>query len=386
MVTAAHQPHQIDEIFAGTLLEPRAYQRRVTAKVVDWFGGKFKDRTGILKPAANSVLVESPTGSGKTSMGLVIAKALQDEYGIKVGWFAMRRELLAQARRENVEKGINVNAHFVSMFDRNPPTDLDLLITDEAQHDAANTMAHLHSVIKPRWALGLTATPFRTDRVKLCYDVVIKDAGIKQLMMDGFLSKYHHYTIPRWDVETVAETYLREPERWGKTVVFFQRKELCHAFIQLLRAGGVPSDVVTGESDREFQLAAFNSGEYRVLANCMVLTEGFDCPDLQTVFIRDSSKGPTIQMGGRVLRKFPGIHFKQIVQSEKTHWPFLRTALPDRQFLRVGDEWRSLQLNPKIELINTNTRLAIAQVEVKIPDFIVQKAGKVKKLRFPRQS
>lgn len=384
MVTAIRQTHAVDHVISRTSLEPRPYQQRVTRKTIDWFNGEFVDRGGSAKPAAKSVLVESPTGSGKTPMGLLIAKAMQERHGIKVGWFAMRRELLAQARRENADKGINVDAHFVSMFDRNPPTDIDLLITDEAQHDAANTMAHLHSVIKPKWALGLTATPFRTDRVKLCYDVVIKDAGIKQLMMDGFLSKYHHYTIPRWDPESVAEAYLREPARWGKSVVFFQRVEQCGQFVQHLRAANVPCDVVTGDSDREYQLAAFNSGELRVLANCMVLTEGFDCPDLQTVFIRDSSKGPTIQMGGRVLRKFPGVPHKQIVQSEKTRWPFLRTALPESQFLWVSDEWRSLKLNPKIELMSTNARLAIAQVDVQMPSFITERAGKAKKLRFPR--
>ena len=52
----------------------------------------------------------------------------------------------------------------ISMFDKNPPADVDLLVVDECQHDAADSMAHIHNVVKPKMILGLTATPFRSDR------------------------------------------------------------------------------------------------------------------------------------------------------------------------------------------------------------------------------
>src|SRR3712207_7511958 len=48
----------------------------------------------------------------------------------------------------------------ISMFDKRPPQ-VDLLVIDEAQHDGALSMANLHSCIKPRKILGLSATPFR---------------------------------------------------------------------------------------------------------------------------------------------------------------------------------------------------------------------------------
>ena len=44
---------------------------------------------------------ESPTGSGKTIMGLAIARWMQQNLGYRVGWTAMRRNLLAQAVAEN---------------------------------------------------------------------------------------------------------------------------------------------------------------------------------------------------------------------------------------------------------------------------------------------
>src|SRR5436853_605018 len=74
------------------------------------------------------------------------------------------------------------------------------------------------------------------------------------------------------------------------------------------------------------QLADFRSGRTEVLSNCLLLSEGFDCPELKTVFCRPSCKGVTVQMAGRVLRKHPDHPFKQIVQCQKSPWPFLRTA------------------------------------------------------------
>jgi superfamily II DNA or RNA helicase len=73
----------------------------------------------------------------------------------------------------------------------------------------------LHNIIMPDFVLGMTATPFRTDSMKLCFSKVIKDAGIHQLIQDGYLSRYHHYTIPNWNPNTVAEFYAADPTRWG---------------------------------------------------------------------------------------------------------------------------------------------------------------------------
>ena len=144
----------VEQLIAGTAVEPRPYQARIVAKALDLFLGK----------QLRSVLVESPTGSGKTVMGLLIAAGLQKALGLKVGWVAMRRYLLAQAKEEAAERGIPVQAEFISMFDKNPPANLDLLVVDEAQHDVAGSMAHLHNIIRPRYILGLSATPFRTDK------------------------------------------------------------------------------------------------------------------------------------------------------------------------------------------------------------------------------
>lgn len=357
-------------------IEPRPYQSRIVDKTVRMFLGTFQNSGGQTENAARSVMIESPTGSGKSCMGLLVAKRLQEETGAKVGWVAMRRNLLQQVEAENVAQGIRCNMQTISMFEKNPPTDIDLLVIDESQHDAASSCTHLHSVIQPKWILGLTATPFRADRVRLCFDKVVKDAGIHQLIQDGYLSSYDHYTVPRWDASLLADFYCAEPERWGKSIFFFHTLSECFELRKLFLDRGIASEVVTGSTDRETQLEDFRRGAVNILINCNVLTEGFDDKTLQTVWVRPSAKGPTIQMAGRALRKCDHIKTKQIVQCRETPHPFLKTALCQQQYLWQSGEWRSLKINPLLDLANSNVRRSIAQATIELPKFLTRNQSK----------
>src|SRR5258707_10947585 len=113
----------LDPLIPQTAVQPRPYQRRIVEKAADLFS-----RQGL-----RSILIDSPTGSGKTIMGLLVARALQEQMGLRAGWVAMRRYLLEQAREENEIRRLGVQACYLSMFDRDPPTALDLLVVDEAQ-------------------------------------------------------------------------------------------------------------------------------------------------------------------------------------------------------------------------------------------------------------
>ena len=368
----------LDSIINATNAEPRPYQERVITKSHD----AFVD-TGV-----KSCLVESPTGSGKTVMGMLVANWMQQELGIGVGWVAMRRNLLSQAERANNDLNLGVNdPQFISMFDKHPPlTDnsdrkIDLLIVDEAQHDAANSMAHLHNIIKPRYVLGLTATPFRTDSVKLCFDKVIKDAGIHALISQGYLSQYHQYTVPEYTVDSVVEHYLMDPNKWGKSVMFWHKREQAEECTNRLKAAGIKAELVTADNDpklerRERQLAAFERGEIDVLVNMYILTEGFDSPSLKTVWVRDSGKAPTIQMAGRVFRKHPEVEFKQVVQSKRTRWPIHRTATPIESNVWMENRWASYKQSKAIETISSKTAVAMVNIQTEMPQFILQRKGK----------
>ena len=253
-------------------LSLRPYQGRIVEQVVDALAGPDD---------LHSVLVESPTGSGKTVMGLAAAAELARRGTIKsVAWIAMRRTLLAQAVAENKRWNFGLDLRPVSMFDADPPR-CDLAIIDEAQHDAALSMANLYGKMKAKKLIGLSATPFRSDRFRLCFQKSIRDAGIHRLIADGYLSEYEHFTLESWDPAGVAGAYLREADRWGQSLIFFRTRVECEACLSALEKGGVAAEVVTADSDRERQIADFEAGALQVLVNMSVLGEGFDCPSLR---------------------------------------------------------------------------------------------------------
>lgn len=368
-VVEAFDQDLVSELIGGLEIDLRPYQLRIITKAVKMFGGKYAGRQGEAEPAANSVMIESPTGSGKTVMGLTIARYLQRKHGYTIGWVAMRRNLLSQAMFENRRRGFDVSMQTISMFDKDPPP-VDVLVVDEAQHDAAMSMANLHSSVKPKLVLGLTATPFRSDRIKLCFDKVIRDAGIGQLIQDGYLSRYHHFTLAEYTPENVALCFLRERQRWGKTLMFFHRLDQCRECLELLRGAGVRAEIVTAQTDRERQLDDFEAGRLEVLINMSILTEGFDCPSLRTVFCRPSGRSCTVQMAGRALRLHPSEPVKHIVQCKKTPHPFVKTALAAEQYVWTDNAWRSLTLNQNINAITQAVRHVLAQTKVELPKLV----------------
>lgn len=346
--TGGFQPERLAPIVSGTQgtlaallavggLQARPYQARIIESAIRKFGGVPEDHATNSR-ATSSILIESPTGSGKTVMGLATAALIQRATGARVGWVAMRRNLLSQAEAENRRFGFGAQLHLISMFDKDPP-EVDLLVVDEAQHDGATSMANLHSQIQPTWTLGLSATPYRTDRIKLCFDHVIRDAGIASLISDGYLSQFRHFTIPEHTPKFLARLITNQPKKWGKSLVFFHRRTECDLLYLLLRQSGIAVEVVTATSDRERQIDDFADGRLDVLINMAMLTEGFDCPDLKSVFCRPSGKGCTIQMAGRVLRTSRRVPCKQIIQCRKTPHPMMRTATPFEQYLWTDDGW-----------------------------------------------
>ena len=346
--------------------EVRDYQQRIVARAIEL----FCDR------GVRSVLIDSPTGSGKTLMGLLIAQEMGRRCGVRVGWVAMRRHLLSQAAAEERRFGIRANCVYISMFEKQPPTGISMLVVDEAQHDAAASMVHLHNTLRPRFILGLSATPFRSDRLKLCFNTVIRDAGIHRLIQDGYLSRFAHYTLPEYSPAAVVECYLREPGLWGKSIMYFHTLQDCRQACRLLAAVGVRVELVHGSSDREAQLEAFERGDVPVLVNCLLLGEGFDSPDLGTVFCRPSGRGVAVQACGRVLRRHPQVPLKRVVQCRATRWPFTRTAAPQCQYLWDAGEWRSIEANDRVHTASARVMQALAAAEVKLPAYLArQRAG-----------
>lgn len=313
--------------------EQRQYQQEAIGKCLDAMtaGGK------------TSVMLESPVGSGKTYVALELIHRFQESLGrkISIGWVAPRHHLLDQMMVANRDL-YRDNIRPISLFDRNPPN-VEFVVLDEAHHEATRSCVMLYERMKPTWILGLSATPLRTDRMKLSFQDTVRTCSIGRLIRDGFLSKFNSYLMPRYTPEDVAAMYLESPERWGKSIVFFRTISDCVRFRELMAAGGVEVEVVTAESDKDRQLERFVANKVKVVANVAMLTEGFDLPDVTSVFARDASRLPTVQMCGRGLRIVPGKEACNIVQSVNTKYMFERVAPAKNMFRYQHGHWLALK-------------------------------------------
>jgi hypothetical protein len=96
-----------------------------------------------------------------------------------------------------------------------------------------------------------------------------------------------------------------------KTVVFAVNvQHSLHIQAEFAKAGvrAEHIDGLTPKAERDASLARLATGEIELVTNCMVLTEGWDCPPVSCVVLARPTKhmGLYRQMVGRVLRPAPG--------------------------------------------------------------------------------
>ena len=153
----------------------------------------------------NSVLLESPVGAGKTYMALEMIHLLQQHLGhtLKVGWVAPRRHLLQQMMEANRDLyGDRIRP--VSLFEKAPP-EVDLVVLDEAHHEATQSCVLLYEKMRAKWTIGLSATPMRTDRMKLSFQETVRTCSIGRLVREGHLSQFNTYA---------SSSSPRSPNAW----------------------------------------------------------------------------------------------------------------------------------------------------------------------------
>jgi len=72
---------------------PHLLLQRNSGTTVNMFIGEYKNGAGEIEEPARSVMIESPTCSGKTTMALIIAKVMSELLGARIGWVAIRERI-----------------------------------------------------------------------------------------------------------------------------------------------------------------------------------------------------------------------------------------------------------------------------------------------------
>jgi superfamily II DNA or RNA helicase len=113
--------------------------------------------------------------------------------------------------------------------------------------------------------------------------------------------------------EHAAEPPLKPGDEYQikQGVLFAPTVASAYAFAKAFNEAGIPTETVEGtisSEDRALIYKRYEAGEIRVLANCMVLTEGWDAPWAEVAVIARPTSSASLytQMVGRVLRPWPG--------------------------------------------------------------------------------
>ena len=326
-------------------MELRPYQSEAKAAIFEeWDKG------------VRRTLLVLPTGCGKT---IVFAKVTEDcvRRGNRVLIMAHRGELLDQAAdkigkatglgcaTEKAEETclgswFRVVVGSVQSLTREKrlkqfPIDyFDTIIIDEAHHCLSDSYQKILDYFKEANILGVTATPDRGDMRNLgeCFDSLAYEYTLPKAIKAGYLSPIKALTLPlkldlsavgmqsgdfkSGDIATALDPYLYqiadEMEKHckdRKTVVFLPLVKTSQKFRDILNSKGFKAAEVNGDSkDRAEVLAAYERGDYNVLCNSMLLTEGWDCPSVDCIVVLRPTKVRSLysQMVGRGTRLFPG--------------------------------------------------------------------------------
>ncbi|HVP76732.1 MAG TPA: DEAD/DEAH box helicase [Thermodesulfobacteriota bacterium] len=214
------------------------------------------------------------------------------------------------------------------------------LIVDECHRTPSRTFTEAVSAFDSKFITGLSATPWRRDRLsKLIYwyvGDVVHQANGEDLVETGNVlraeviireTRFQPASNPSTEYSRMLSELTEDPARnrlisgdvaeearngGGICLVLSDRKAHCHALRNLLLQLNVQSEVLTGDlsdEDRKLIVNGLNAGQVKVvIATGQLIGEGFDCKNLSTLFLTTPIRfdGRLIQYLGRVLRPAPG--------------------------------------------------------------------------------
>lgn len=327
------------------MMQLRPYQEDARDAVLDQWA------TGIRR-----TLLVLVTGGGKT---IIFSKVIEEcvRRGERVLILAHRGELLEQAADKllastglgcALEKAeasclgswFRVVVGSVQSLTREkrlsqfPPDYFDTIVVDEAHHALSDSYRRVLDYFNEAKVLGVTATPDRGDMRNLgdVFESLAYEYTLPRAIHEGYLAQIKALTIPlrldisgvgmqsgdykASDIDTALDPYLHSiademikncADR--KTVVFLPLIATSQKLCGILQDKGFRAAEVNGSSpDRSKILAAFDRGEYNVLCNSMLLTEGWDCPSVDCIVVLRPTKSRSLycQMVGRGTRLHPG--------------------------------------------------------------------------------
>lgn len=297
---------------------------------------------------SKNVLLQMPTGSGKTFTFCEAAKRHFAENRTKVLILVHRTELLQQAynslgeRTFKIEKGIKQIPHdfdfYVGMVETLSRRlallpEFGLVIIDECHIGNFKKTPFFHKAHTK--VIGVTATPVAETPLSLHYNDMIMPISVSELIQNNYLvncevfgfasdlvSKQNFKTIRgEFDEKQMEEFYSSEKmvknvieAYWKKlsgqkTLIFNVNINHNEAVYLAFKKEGLNVYQITGETpdwERKEVLKRFKTESDAIICNVGVLTTGFDEPSVKAIVLNRATKSLALylQMIGRGSRLF----------------------------------------------------------------------------------
>lgn len=274
------------------------------------------------------VCLVSPVGSGKTTMAAEVVRRARDA---GAACFAIsHRHEINQQLRERLNVPVNTFQTLCRETDQSLFEHVDLLILDEAHHQAADKWSSVTGLFPNARLLGLTATPVRSDGAPLgdWFDSLVVAEHYPELVRAGYLCPVR---IVRPDACTAPDIALDPVDAYKKytpgtkAFLFAGNVEQAQYLSEQFNKAGIASAAIHGGTpgaERELSIKLFRELGVQVLCSVHILTEGVDIPEAATCIIARGCGHPStyLQMVGRVLRPHPSKTFATLLDLTGISW------------------------------------------------------------------
>lgn len=301
----------------------------------------------------DKALLISATGTGKTFLSAFDVKRFKPK---RLLFVVHRRNIAKAALRSfqylipNVSMGIfsgntkETDSDFIfstvqtihkkeyrEMFDRDA---FDYIIIDEVHRAGAQSYQDIVDYFKPKFLLGMSATPERSDDFDI-YEMfdhnIAYEIRLIQAMEYNLLCPFHYYGITDMTIDGIeiddefniltselrVDYIIEKINEYGYSgdrihgLIFCSRKDECEKLSQLFNMRGYKTLALTGDSSEEMRQKAIDSLESNdensldYIFTVDIFNEGIDIPKVnQVVMLRPTESAIVfVQQLGRGLRK-----------------------------------------------------------------------------------
>lgn len=306
----------------------RQYQLDAATKVLNALSVKKDAR----------ILVMAPTGTGKTHIakGVATDDAIIDlllegtgRDTMRIMFKSHRDRLLTQAERvfqdhsyvsevksfeswlANKKGKTRVEVIYVMLGEDAPEgCEIDLIMIDEAHHEACMTYQTSLETTGNVPCVGFTATPDRPDGLLIKFDFYIEVMTRLEAVKRGLICETDIKTIVdvggKDKYNLVREIIDLCGHEFGQTIIYLRTKKEVAKVARMLIDRGYTAHGILNEKGKELDmiLDQFSAGEYQFLVNAQKLSEGIDLKGCTDVLIARAIGSYTLlnQIIGRASR------------------------------------------------------------------------------------